>query len=167
MRRMFGVLVTVLMAVGIASAPQTAAAAPAATVCSNSWHYIKASQVGRNVKPEGGWLRASGGSDLWNQQFTFCRDPLWGANHYGIYSNATGRYCDGVNTSGIVCSLSNIPDVYALFEVKKYDAKFWTIEAVGRDAYVYTDASGWLRLDRGQFLGGDNLFEISPTNLMG
>jgi hypothetical protein len=145
------------------------APAHAAVACSTSWHTIKASEVGLNVKPYSNTaLHAWGGNDYWNQQFLFCRDPNWGANHYGIYSNATGKYCNGL-ISVVYCNLSGIPNVYALFEVKPYDGTFWTIKEVGNNAYVYPDVNGGnqLKANRGLILTGSNLFEIYPRNPMG
>jgi hypothetical protein len=149
------------------------AAGPKATSCSTTWHFIKAAEAGRNVRADAGYwvLSATGGSDTWNQRFLFCRDPGWGANHYGIYSNATGRYWNGCCAVGSPITASS-PAIYnptQLFEVRRFDAKFWTIKAVGSNSYVYAKANAGyvLAQDRGDFLGGDNLFEISSGDLLG
>jgi hypothetical protein len=169
MKRIAALLFSALLAVVVATVIPQAASARAASGCSTSWHYIKAGEVGRNVKPNYWTLYAMGGSDTWNQQFTFCHNAGMAADEYFIYSNARGRYWNSLELYPYVGATASNPNIVGLFEVKRYNSQFWTIATTLGFNYVYADAnSGYaLRADRGSFLGGDNLFVITPNNLLG
>jgi hypothetical protein len=177
-RTLTTLLAALLVSAGLVvsqAAPAQAAPAQAATECSRTWHYIKAGERNRNVKPvgEAELLYAIGiqSQDYWNQQLLFCRDPGWGPNHYAIYANATGNYWSrGIYPwLPIHAGAVAIFDPRQLFEVKSYDGNFFTIKSVqvGLEAYVRADrGDGLLLADRGLQLGGDNLFLIQPRNLL-
>ena len=172
-KRWTALLGLVMLSVGatLIIAPQPAAAA---TSCSSKWHTIKASAVDRKVTFHHGYFAYSDGRqgvEVWNQQILFCRDPRWIANHYGIYTNYSGGYCganydvDGNSTDFIHCGWAAIYDTQQLFEIKRYDSKFWSIKLLGTGG-CWTASSPRDVIE--QYGGtcpasGDQLFEIDGT----
>jgi|tagenome__1003787_1003787.scaffolds.fasta_scaffold19178526_1 hypothetical protein len=150
--------------------------------CSTSWHYITHGQSGMTARPEAeglNWVHANGNrsADPWNQQVTFCYGDGWGANHYAIYSNRTGKYWGSDGQGAIIARVSGLNE-YAVFEVLRYDSKWWSIRYVGNAAeehpfkrnYVaprWDDQYyGWL-FSTTYPLNGNALWSFSPNNLMG
>lgn len=167
------------------ASPAVVAAAQSPSVgwrCSTSWHYITHGETGLNVRPDPTMyqgntsLYADGvpNTDYWNQQFLFCRDPGWGQDHYGIYSNLTAAFWAVTSSDDVYAGWPTIEDRHQLFEVRRYDATWWTIRYVGNpffnDKYVAPNRTpGWgnpLTAKR-SILTGNHLFQISPANLLG
>lgn len=182
MRRMFSIVMALVLAGGIVAVPE---AASAATRCSTSWHYITHGETGLNVRPHplmwqgdtGLYADGVPGDDFWNQQFLFCRDPGWGANHYGIFSNLTRGYWGVTDYGSVYAGDPAIEDRYQLFEIRRYDSTWWTIRWLGGwptlTYYVcpqITVGEGWPRnplRTTGPPLTGNHLFKITPSNLLG
>jgi len=177
MRRTIGMILAALLAAGIVAVPE---AAQAATSCSRSWHYITHAETGLNLQPDplqyqGNttvYADAVPGTNVWNQQFLFCRDPGWSPNHYAVYSNGTGRYWGEANNI-VHAGLDSITGAQMLFDIWKFDSNFWVIRYVGwpwYEKYLYPDHTpGYSHvLTMGQPpLTGNHLFRISPANLLG
>jgi hypothetical protein len=109
------------------------------------------------------------GVEPWYQLMLFCRDPGWTQNHWAVYSNTYGSYwtkpiCE-VCVPYVTAQAGDIFNLDELFEIKRYDARFWTIKSVVSGEWIYVGADG--RLYGRSWLGGDNLFEISSPNLSG
>lgn len=118
------------------------------------------------MKPNAsGFLYAGGGSDFWNQQVLFCPTGL--PNRFSIYANLGAAYWDTYHSYPLAQATQS--PYFHEYVVTKFDAKFWTIWSVGREGYLYADANvgGYLFSNRGGFLGGDTLFEITPSDLGG
>jgi hypothetical protein len=161
---MAALLMAALVLVGVAASP-----AQAATGC-GAWHVISYGQSGRAVTVGAdSYLYPVGGSDFWNQQVQFCRDPLWSAGHYAIHSNRGGRYWTTKFTVAPfyeppVCSCSSqIYNTHELFAITDFDGRFWTIKSVATGRYL--TGTSPITLDHSGVLNGTNLFLISPRNL--
>jgi hypothetical protein len=172
-----------IVAVGVLLAAVVAAPVPAsaATGCSKSWHIITHGETGLNVRPSIGadgsrpvYVDGVPGTDYWNQQFLFCRDPGWAVGQYALYSNMTGGYCYA--GSQVDCAFPSIEDSHYLFQVFKYDSTWWTIKTVEPhfpqlERFYQPDRSRpWLPMPLVANYGaltGNHLFRITPSNLLG
>lgn len=143
--------------------------------CSRSWHTIKASAAGKNLTvlpyPDAEmavYALGRPGQDPWYQWMLFCRDPGWGPNHWAISSNTSAAYWGKYDCENCIPHVSAVSrEIYDwdnLFEVKPYDAKFWTIRSVGTGEWIYVGLDG--RLYGRFWLGAENLFEMNPRNLL-
>jgi hypothetical protein len=181
MKRILTIFLTLTLAsVGLVAIETTPANASPLPVTCGGWHYITAAQTNLNVRadPASGGLWAEGrqGVEPWYQKFSFCRNSGWGPNLYLIESNSTGEYWGPDPAHPVWAHLKTdyLLDYASTFEVTNYDAKFSIIKKRGAlssidDAYVYaeeTSGFGALMVDRGLFLGGSNLFVITPRDPM-
>jgi hypothetical protein len=179
-RRVLGAVVAVLLAAGLIAVPEPAMAV---TGCSKSWHYITHGETNLNLEPQVGAhgsrpLHATGGTDYWNQQFLFCRDPGWGANHYAIWSNMAGAYCSTSYAGRVSCESPAIEGLAQLFAIRRYDSTWWYITDVHNNGFIdrllYPDVVS-PELPPNPIvadqilapLNGAHLFRITPSNLLG
>ena len=172
--------VMLALAAVVAGLVGTAGTAKAAGIqCSHSWHYIIFGQTGRTVKPvtdeTGTFLQAVGNrnQDPWNQQVLFCRDPLWGANQYAIFTNLGSAYWNNEWYSRIpLYTVGSISSPNQLFQIDDFDGNFFTLLSVTDNwqapGYVYADQNKGYKLfaNNGYSKTGINLFQISPRALM-
>jgi hypothetical protein len=173
-----GAVVAVLLATGLIAVPEPAMAA---TGCSKSWHYITHGETNLNLEPQigaDGWrpAHATGGPDYWNQQFLFCRDPGWGPDHYAIWSNMTGAYCN-TYARAMACDSVAVHGLGELFELRRYDSTWWYITDVHNiralNVFLHPRTTGG-ELPPNRIVGdgllvplaGRHLFKITPSNLM-
>lgn len=146
--------------------------------CSQHWHFIRHAQLNRNVEPSGTepseFLQATGvqSADYWNQEVLFCADyTAWGLlDTYRIYSNRTAGYwsTDSSNVNRpLYGNAYSFLDNDNLFTITSYDGHYSLIKSVSA-GYVYANASdgGNLYANRSGFLGGDNLWVITPADLL-
>ena len=176
MKRVISVAVSIVLAAGIVAAPTPASAV---TGCSKSWHYITHGETGLNVRPSIGadgsrpvYVDGVPGTDYWNQQFLFCRDPGWAVGHYALYTNFTAGYCYAGDQMD--CAYPSIVDWHYLFQVRKYDSTWWTIKTVELhfpqlERYYHPDVNrfGTPMVEDYGSLTGNHLFRITPSNLLG
>jgi hypothetical protein len=167
-------LVGLLALVSTAFVASAAPAVASTTSCSPAWHTIKASALNRMVTFNNDYFFAmangSKGVAPWNQQVLFCRDPNWTAGHYGIYTNYSGLYCGRNEPHGdrefVSCGWGRIYNENNLFEIKRYDSKFWSIKHVLTlgcvTAHSYLDPLEILRQGPCP-QNGYQLFEIDGT----
>jgi hypothetical protein len=154
------------------------ASARAGTKCSDSWHYITHGETGLRVRVEYDtndkhvYVNGVPGVEPWTQQFLFCRDPLWAPGHYAVYSNSAGAYWHGT-TGGVYATAPGIEDEQELFYVfRPANAPTWTAMTwVGSrfiTKYAGPDRSAYgNHLRFSNTLGGNNLFRITPSDLLG
>jgi hypothetical protein len=149
--------------------------------CSRTWHLITHGESGMNARPDPNepvrWVKANGAgsADPWNQQVLFCYGDGWGTNHYAIYSNLTKRFWGSDGQGAIAAEQVSLTE-YAVFEVVRFDPKWWTIRYVGHSSehpfkkgYVAprwdNQYYGWLFSTSTR--NGNALWSMSPNNLMG
>jgi hypothetical protein len=172
--------VAVAAACALVVAGGAAATAAAETRCSARWHTIRHAETGKMLQPNGaGFVYADGTAGVapWDQYVLFCRDPDWEQGHYGVYSNRTGRYWFTETPDGVIAAYgTQFATPRFLFDLRRYDDKFWTIRFVGEEAdlfrgnYLRPAGSGGLfrpavlvAHTRSGVLSGANLFTISPS----
>jgi hypothetical protein len=154
------------------------ASARAGTQCSKTWHTITHGETGLRVRVEHNtndphvYVNGVPGVEPWTQLFLFCRDPLWGAGQYAVYSNSRGSYWHGTS-DGVFATAPAIENVQQLFYVfTPANAPGWTaMQWMGSrfiPKYAGPDRSAYgYHLRFSGTLSGNNLFRITPADPLG